>query len=160
MKFRIMMAQIRRYVIRHTDDDWKRSLVCGILWMPDAIAVSTRRLSRLMGKCKSSINRGFQSIGYETVTMTSSHATELLHAFPALGQTAGESRQWTIRAPVRLSAPAVKAQVPCERAEMSQIEWLELMQLIEDPVPFVGESDGLLSSYEGGSLGFSIEYDS
>jgi hypothetical protein len=160
MKFQIMMDQIRQYVIRHTDDDWKRSLVCGILWMPNAIAVSTRRLRRLMGKCKSSINHGFQSIGYETATMTSSHATELTRAFPALGRTCGEIRQWTIRAPIAVSPPEMQAQLPYAHTEMSRIELHELMQLIEDPAGFVGESDDLPSSCEGDRLGFTIEYDS
>jgi hypothetical protein len=97
-KFQIMIHQIQQYVVQHNDDDWKRNLVCGIIWLDDAIAICTKQLSKLMKKCKSSINFGFQSLGYVTVTMTSEHASVLMQTLPVFACGSGEIRQWTVRA--------------------------------------------------------------
>jgi hypothetical protein len=53
IKLPLILAQIKDFAIRHDDDDWKRCLVCGIVWLTDAVAVSTRQLSLLIGKSKS-----------------------------------------------------------------------------------------------------------
>jgi hypothetical protein len=156
LKFQIMVGQIQRFVIRRTDEDWKRSLVCGILWIEDAIAVSTRQLSILMGKCKSSINCGFQSIGYGTVTMSSTHAAELSRAFPTLGRSSGEIRQWTIRArvpacPIHLLGMQVQPVWASE--ERPKEEGIQQIRLIEESMGFAAEEDDFLFQCQDGGFG-------
>jgi hypothetical protein len=44
-KFHLTLTRIRQYVVRNDENDWKRSVNCGITWVGDAIATSTRQLS-------------------------------------------------------------------------------------------------------------------
>jgi len=88
---------LRKYIIRNEKDDSLRSLVCGILWMDDCLALNTRQLITTIKKCKSSINSGFQSIGYLSVPMEPSAAVELMHVFPFLKSNMSMTRQWTLR---------------------------------------------------------------
>jgi hypothetical protein len=96
-KFQITLARIQQYVVRNDDNDWKRSVNCGITWVGDAIAISTRQLSKLIGKCKSSINSGFRTLGYATVLTNLEHAALLTRVFPFMMDNSTELRQWTVR---------------------------------------------------------------
>lgn len=88
---------IKNYVARQDPDDWKRALVCGICWLPNAIAINTRQLRLLLSKCKSSINALFQNMGYVTMPTTSDYAGSLSKYFPILRDNYAELRKWTIR---------------------------------------------------------------
>jgi hypothetical protein len=98
VKFRILIAQIQQYTTRNDDNDWKRQWVCGMLCLDNTVAVSTHRLSMFVGKCKSSINCGFQSLGYESVPMSATVASALARTFPFFARDCREVRQWTVRA--------------------------------------------------------------
>jgi hypothetical protein len=97
MKFQVVLNEIQRYSIHHNSDDWKRCIACGIVWLDDALAISTRQLRKLLGKCKSSINTGFQSLGYSLCPMSSDHVSQLTEFLPCLPQNGRDFRQWTIR---------------------------------------------------------------
>jgi hypothetical protein len=97
-QFRVILTEIRQYVVRNDGNDWKRSVICGIAWLADDIAISTRQLSKLIGKCKSSVNSGFQSLGYGTVPTNLEHAILLSKIFPFMMDNSIELRQWTVRA--------------------------------------------------------------
>jgi hypothetical protein len=97
VKFQIVLSEIQRYSIRSNGDDWRRCVACGIVWLDDALAISTRQLRALIGKCKSSINAGFQSLGYVPSPMSSYHASQLMGFLPFLPQNSSDFRQWTIR---------------------------------------------------------------
>jgi hypothetical protein len=79
--------------------------VCGICWIPDGIAINTRQLRLLVGKCKSSINAMFQNIGYATIPTTRDYGTTLVELLPVLKDNFSELRKWT----VRFSKPFVDA---------------------------------------------------
>jgi hypothetical protein len=98
LKFRILLTEIQRYTTRNDCDDWKRQFVCGILSLTDIVVISTRQLSILIGKCKSSINCGFQALGYQTIPMSSNVASMLAQTFPFLMKDCSGVRQWTVRA--------------------------------------------------------------
>jgi hypothetical protein len=97
--FRLLMTRLQEYIIRHDEDDWKRSLVCGIAWLGDTIAISTTQLRKLMGKCKSSVNNGFQSIGFIPAPMSADCAEQLTCAIPLMREDLRETRKWTVRTP-------------------------------------------------------------
>jgi hypothetical protein len=94
---RDVLATIRSFVMRNNAEDWKRALVCGICWLPGAIAINTRQLRQLLSKCKSSINSMFQSLGYTAVPTTTDYGSALAGAFPLIKDNFAELRQWTIR---------------------------------------------------------------
>jgi hypothetical protein len=95
--FKEIIARIHQFAVRNDSNDGKRCLVCGIVWLENAFGVSTRKLTKLVGRCKSSINAGLQSFGYATIPTTPEHVTLLVRALPFLRENANEMRQWTIR---------------------------------------------------------------
>lgn len=96
-RFNFILQQIFHYIARSPENAWKRSLCCGVSRVGIDIAVSTRQMCTLLGKCKSSINGGFQALGYEVVPTSTQHATELMKTFPFMMENCAEMRQWTIR---------------------------------------------------------------
>lgn len=95
--FQNIVDLIRAYIVRNNSTDKIRSLVCGIVWMSDSLALNTRQLTTLIGKCKSSVNAGFQSMGYVTVPMEANSAKELAAIFPFMRTSICLMRQWTLR---------------------------------------------------------------
>lgn len=92
-----IVSTIHAFVMRGDGDDWKRALVCGIVWLNTAIAINTRQLRLLLSKCKSSINAMFHNIGYVTVPTTTDYAGALATFFPIIKDNFAEIRKWTIR---------------------------------------------------------------
>jgi hypothetical protein len=137
-KFHILMLHIQNYAIRGDGSDWKRQLVCGILWMQNALAINTRQLSKLLGKCKSSINCGLQANGWEHTAATAADTLEISRVFPFLTSGGDEIRQWTVRVPrgarVRLSArarrPREKKAIVYELEEC--VDWLRESEFNQD----------------------------
>jgi hypothetical protein len=95
--FRLIIQRITQYAIQNNENDWKRSLVCGVVGAGDDLAVSTTQLTKLIGKCKSWINSGFQSIGFAPAPMTSECAASLARAIPLIRADPREPRKWTLR---------------------------------------------------------------
>jgi hypothetical protein len=101
---------IQEFCVRHSPDDWKRSLVCGVCWMGPDIAINTRQLRLLVDKCKSSINGALSKMGYGTTPGKSAISQSLLTFIPFLKGNFVEQRQWTIRRRTHLS-PALMRNV-------------------------------------------------
>ena len=98
--FTEMLKVIRHYAIRGDNSDANRCLVCGILWLPGAIAINTHQLGFLLSKCKSSINGSLQILGYKE-TMKRKNASDLIsNSLTAIRNNRGELRKWTIRCQV------------------------------------------------------------
>lgn len=95
--FQDVVMRIKRYVNREERDKEKRSLICGIVWMGKIIAINTHQLITTIGKCKSSVNNGFQAIGFSTIPMTSEIAVTLVKMYPFMKNCVNETRQWTCR---------------------------------------------------------------
>lgn len=97
LNFKYIMLRLGEFINRGEEDDWKRALVCGIAWLESAFAISTRQLQYLFGKCKSSINAGFQSIGYVAVQTSPQMVDDFISLFPFMIFNNIEVRQWTLR---------------------------------------------------------------
>jgi hypothetical protein len=96
-QFGVMLDLIKSFVVRGDGDDLSRSLVCGLLWMSNGIAVNIQQMKLLTSKCKSSINGSFGHLRYLPVTSGADTAGELLQAFPFMKDQFSELRQWTVR---------------------------------------------------------------
>ena len=96
-QFKDILELIKIYINRYDENDWKRSLVCGICWLNDGIAINTMQFSGLLGKCKSSINGSLQMLGYKPFPCSSSQNKELLDKIPYLKQNPSDIKQWTLR---------------------------------------------------------------
>jgi hypothetical protein len=122
------IKKIQNYAIRNDGDDWKRSLVCGLVWLaphgdtPGAFATSTAQLCALLNKCKSSINICFQAMVYGVAPLSLSHASEFIKIAPGMRSCTAEMRAWTIR----LRTPASASEKP-EKPGKDEVDSLELL---------------------------------
>jgi hypothetical protein len=103
---------IQEFSIRHQPDDWKRSLVCGVCWIGQDIAINIRNLRLLVDKCKSSINGALSKMGYGTAALNSPITPALLGTIPFLKGNFVEQRQWTVRRKVQMSPGPVRIAFP------------------------------------------------
>jgi hypothetical protein len=92
-----MLDLIKAYAVRGDADDLSRSLVCGLVWLSDGIAVNIQQLKLLSSKCKSSINGSFGQLGYLPIPSGADAAGELIQKFPFMKDQFTELSQWTIR---------------------------------------------------------------
>lgn len=95
--FSEMLNAIHTYAIRNDDSDWKRCLVCGVLWLSNGIAINTRQMRLLIDKCKSSINGSLHRMGYSAVTCRGDTSNQIVELIPMLKNNFPELRQWTVR---------------------------------------------------------------
>ena len=98
--FDAILEAIKRYIVRGDENDWRRSLVCGVCWKDNMIAINTRQLRLLISKCKSSINGSLQRLGYLTHPNHSDSWKIIFEQIPMLKNNYNELRQWTIRCKV------------------------------------------------------------
>lgn len=95
--FKTMIQSIKSFIDKNETDKWKRSLVCGIVWVDDMIIINTHQLRILIDKCKSSINGSFQSIGYEALPSGEEYISHIISLYPFMKNNYAELRQWTAR---------------------------------------------------------------
>lgn len=92
-----IISTIKKFVIGNPEREIERSLVCGIVWLDNGIAINTHQLSLITNKCKSSINGSFQALGYGTTPTGTESSTELVKKFSFMKKNFSELRQWTVR---------------------------------------------------------------
>ena len=61
------------------------------------MAINNRKLSKLLGKSKSSINTSFTELGYNRDLTPIDEQLKLFDVLPQLKHMIAESKQWTIR---------------------------------------------------------------
>lgn len=89
------LRSVLTYIERNPENQEARSIVCGVFFGNSYVCVNTRQLKYLIGKCKSSINNGFQHLGY--VSSKNKVKTCLITALPNLLNDPTLMRQWTVR---------------------------------------------------------------
>lgn len=89
------LRKVLAYVERRPENQELRSIVCGICFGNSFVCVNTRQLKLLIGKCKSSINNGFQHLGY--VSAKNKVKQSLFSVLPNLSKDPALVRQWTVR---------------------------------------------------------------
>ena len=88
---------IQNYVERDDADDWKRGLVCGIIFLENSIAVNIQQFLKVINKCKSSVNGLFQKIGFSAHPQGSRFDDELINKVPIFQQEKNSVKRWTVR---------------------------------------------------------------
>jgi hypothetical protein len=115
-----MLEAIKAFAVRDDEDDWKRCIVCGVIWLPGSIAINTRQLRLLIDKCKSSINGSLQRMGYSSVTSRGDTSKQLIEFVPKLPGNFSELRQWTVRQ-ISAQTPQPAAPVVIEPARKKPV---------------------------------------
>lgn len=103
---------IEDFIAHDKSNTHVRSLVCGYFYINNFLAINTRQLMSLIGKCKSSVNSGFQSIGYKVIPMDAESAVTLMKTFPFMKNQINLTRQWTLR---------TKGPVPKEESSIATV---------------------------------------
>jgi hypothetical protein len=75
----------------------ERAIVVGLAVSGDYIVVNTWQLKNLIGRCKSSINGCFRSLGYQAFPTQAKSRQCVLDILPSLRTNPGALRQWTAR---------------------------------------------------------------
>lgn len=91
------LKEIRMFIEKGDNDDWKRSLVCGIIFLEKSLAINIFHFRILLGKCKSSINGSLQQLGYVAIPSGRDFGQEILMKIPLFKKDPGELKKWTIR---------------------------------------------------------------
>ena len=93
--FKNELQAILSYIERRPELQETRCIISGVFFGNSFVCVNTRQLKYLIGRCKSSINNGFQQLGYMS-TKTKVRQC-ILSVLPSLLHDQSLLRQWTMR---------------------------------------------------------------
>lgn len=102
------VRKVHTFITRDNKNDILRSLVCGLIWLKNGIAINTHQLRVITCKCKSTINHSFQTLGYGALPYGSDQHEQLYKMLPFLKDNFNEQRQWTIRQKYHSSTELIK----------------------------------------------------
>lgn len=86
---------VRQYIDRRPEQKQERSVICGIFFAKNFIAVNISQLKIIIGRCKSSINNGFVLLGFISAKIKVKKCIESV--LPIISKDTSIIRQWTIR---------------------------------------------------------------
>ncbi|KAK8884180.1 hypothetical protein M9Y10_043286 [Tritrichomonas musculus] len=95
--FNQKLDQIKRYIERDNVNQWKRSLVCGAIFLKDGIFINIQNFKMILSRCKSSINGSFQQMGYNANQCNPMAAQEIKSKIPFFSKSPNELKKWTFR---------------------------------------------------------------
>lgn len=105
-KFKSILGLVQNYINEGQEGDVDRSLVVGFALLNDDLcAISTKQLATLIGKCKSSINLGFTTLGMKPSQIELAYIKLLINRFPFMNDDCALSRQWTFRVKIPDAPP-------------------------------------------------------
>jgi hypothetical protein len=91
------IASILSYIDQPTPARDSRCVVCGLAAAGAFVCVNAQQLKHLIGRCKSSINSGFQQIDYDVVRNRAKARDALWAIIPEMRADQSSLRQWTVR---------------------------------------------------------------
>lgn len=95
--FNQKLDQIKKYIERDNVNQWKRSLVCGAIFLKDGIFINIQNFKMILSRCKSSINGSFQQMGYNANQCNPSAAQEIKSKIPFFSKSPNDLKKWTFR---------------------------------------------------------------
>jgi hypothetical protein len=129
--FSYRLGKIREFIERNDQSKWQRSLVCGVFFLREGMALNIRQLRLLLGKCKSSINGSLQQMGYTAKPQLHSSAGSFLRTIPDGLEL--DLKNWTIRMKSDPPEPFI-VPLPVVTEEPSRAEDVEPANRIPCPV--------------------------
>jgi hypothetical protein len=136
------LNQVRAFIERNDEDQWKRSLVCGVFFLRDSLALNIQQLRTLLGKCKSSINGSLQRLGYSALLPGHEAEQEFLSRIPSHCQEPSDLKRWTIRkvasivsTPKAPPAPALVIPLPLSWRDRVNVETEAVQEIVRRTFP-------------------------
>jgi hypothetical protein len=115
------LTKINNFVMKGDELDGLRGYIVGYFYHKGKIAINIRKLSSMMGKCKSSINGSFKNLGYSSIQIGANSENGLFEKIPQLKANSNELRQWSFRQKLCLTEP----EVPVNNLEGAGVEYFE-----------------------------------
>jgi hypothetical protein len=131
-EFQHHLDQIRAFIQRTDTEDWKRSLVCGVIFLDHALCINIQQLRILIGRCKSSINGSLQMLGYSAQPQIHGVEIDLSARIPGLQLDIEEIKKWSVR---RLTGPGAQPPVPLVVPLLAPREEEKSSSPPEKPIP-------------------------
>ena len=113
--FNQKLDQIKKYIERDTANQWKRSLVCGAIFLKEGIFINIQNFKMVLSRCKSSINGSFQQMGYNANQCNPAAAQEIKSKIPFFSKSPNDLKKWTFREfkqHAEITAPEFKSKKP------------------------------------------------
>ena len=95
--FRKELLSVLQFTERDEAHREERCILTGIAFAGPLICVNTRLLKNFLGRCKSSINGGFQQMGYVAIRTKGKARTCIVTVMKPLTSDPALLRQWTVR---------------------------------------------------------------
>ncbi|KAK8899011.1 hypothetical protein M9Y10_001307 [Tritrichomonas musculus] len=95
--FRKELLSVLQFTERDEAHREERCILTGIAFAGPLICVNTRLLKSFLGRCKSSINGGFQQMGYVAIRTKGKARTCIVTVMRSLTSDPALLRQWTVR---------------------------------------------------------------
>ena len=95
--FRKELLAVLKFIERDEAHREERSILTGIAFAGPFICVNTRLLKSFLGRCKSSINGGFQQMGYVAIRTKAKARSCIVTVMRSLTSDPALLRQWTVR---------------------------------------------------------------
>lgn len=95
--FRKELLSVLQFTERDEAHREERCILTGIAFAGPLICVNTRLLKNFLGRCKSSINGGFQQMGYVAIRTKGKARTCIVTVMRPLTSDPALLRQWTVR---------------------------------------------------------------
>ena len=95
--FKQEIDSIIRFVDSRPEDRELRALATGLVRTGSYLCVNSQRLKNFVRRCKSSINNGFQHLGFDSVKSRTRSNSCLAAALPSIATQSNLGRQWTVR---------------------------------------------------------------
>jgi hypothetical protein len=133
VSFRNELTLVLKFLERDESHREARSILAGIAFAGPFICVNTRLLKSFLGRCKSSINGGFQQMGYVALKTKTKARNCIVTVMRTLSSDQALLRQWTVRGASPTADTCFVSSFPVHLLpEMSQAD------LVMDtaPIPF------------------------
>jgi hypothetical protein len=130
--FNERLKKIRTFIEREGGESWRRSLVCGVFFLPDGFMLHIRQLQILMGKSRSSINGSFQQMGYSPRSQFHRFDNAYFPGVPHQHMI-GQLKNWTMRK--KIESEQLTISMASEQPEAVTVEQRESQNVHNFPCP-------------------------
>jgi hypothetical protein len=117
LTFAEIFELIRIYTTANAIQYSARCSVCGLCELPEGLAVNSRQLRFLLGRCKSSINRSLQIMGYVADLGRAETMAVIDRTFPFIRGNLSELRKWSVRQKTASTTPTTSRALRDEGAQ-------------------------------------------
>lgn len=134
--FKQEIDSIIRFVDSRQEDRELRALATGLIRTGSYLCVNSQRLKLFVRRCKSSINNGFQQLGFESVKSRSRSNACLTAALPSIANQTNLGRQWTVRCIEKSGPPSATPQIGASIAHESPVSISPNSIITDSPTGF------------------------